>query len=64
LAERAAEFGLRGRVSGPVARGLEEALREAQPQDLVFVGGSIFVVAEALAHWDAHQGKPAGGASA
>jgi dihydrofolate synthase/folylpolyglutamate synthase len=64
LAERAAEFGLRGRVSGPVARGLEEALREAQPQDLVFVGGSIFVVAEALAHWDANPGTSAGGPAA
>jgi hypothetical protein len=30
LAERAAEFGLRGRVSGPVARGLDEALRPQQ----------------------------------
>jgi dihydrofolate synthase/folylpolyglutamate synthase len=64
LAERAAEFGLRGRVSGPVARGLEEALREAQPQDLVFVGGSIFVVAEALAHWDGRQGSTANGPEA
>jgi folylpolyglutamate synthase/dihydropteroate synthase len=51
-------------VSGLVARGLEEALREAQSQDLVFVGGSIFVVAEALAHWDGRQGNTASGPTA
>jgi len=44
-------------VSGPVARGLEDALRSAQRQDLVFVGGSIFVVAEALTYWDDRQGS-------
>lgn len=52
LAERAAEFGLRGRVSGAVARGLSDALAAAGPRDLVFVGGSTFVVADALPYWD------------
>ena len=52
LAERAAEYALRGRVSGPVGRGFADALAEAGPHDLVFVGGSNFVVAEALTFWE------------
>ncbi len=38
------------RVSGSVAQGIDEALKEAGPSDLVCVMGSLYAVAEAKAH--------------
>lgn len=46
LAEKAFESGLRGRVYDSVRDAFFSALNAARPEDLVFVGGSTFVVAE------------------
>jgi dihydrofolate synthase/folylpolyglutamate synthase len=46
LQEKAAVFGLQGSVYASVAEALEQALQHAQPDDLVLVTGSLFVVAE------------------
>lgn len=48
LAALAETYGLRGSVYPTVAEAKEAALRAAQDDDLVFVGGSNFVVAEIL----------------
>lgn len=46
LAEKAAEFGLEGEVISDVNEALQFARKNAGPNDLIFVGGSTFVVAE------------------
>jgi dihydrofolate synthase/folylpolyglutamate synthase len=46
LQEKAAVFGLQGGVYSSVADALAQALQNAQPDDLVLVTGSLFVVAE------------------
>ncbi len=46
LEEKAAEFGLKGSAYPSVVSALEAAKKTAQSQDLVYIGGSIFVVAE------------------
>jgi dihydrofolate synthase/folylpolyglutamate synthase len=48
LAEKASRFGLTGNCYLTVRQALDEALLNAGPNDLVFVGGSTFVVAEIL----------------
>ncbi len=48
LAERASAFGLNGECFGSVKQALNAALKTANKNDLVFIGGSTFVVAEAL----------------
>lgn len=48
LARSATESGLTGKSWGSVNNGLDAALAVANPQDLVFVGGSTFVVAEVV----------------
>jgi len=48
LAERAAAYGLRGETAPTVARALARAKELASPADMIFIGGSTFVVAEAL----------------
>lgn len=48
LAEKAFEIGLRGRVYDSVRGAYFSALNAARPDDLVFVGGSTFVVAEVV----------------
>jgi len=48
LALLASQFGLRGSTYPTVAEALNAAKKECRPNDLVFVGGSTFVVAEAL----------------
>lgn len=48
LAQLAARYNLRGRVFGSVAGALQQARKEASPDDLVLVGGSTFVVAEVV----------------
>lgn len=48
LAEQAAGFGLRGSVVPSVPEALQEALKQADASDLIFVGGSTFVAAEVL----------------
>ncbi|MBT9392338.1 bifunctional folylpolyglutamate synthase/dihydrofolate synthase [Hymenobacter sp. NST-14] len=46
LAERAAALGLTGTVYGPVPAAVRAARAAAAPDDVVFIGGSTFVVAE------------------
>lgn len=48
LAATAAGYGLRGEVVPEVRRALDRARELAGPRDLIFVGGSTFVVAEVL----------------
>lgn len=44
----ASSAGLRGKAYTSVKNALNAAKRNAQPEDLIFVGGSIFVVAEVI----------------
>lgn len=48
LAEKAAEKGLKGQAFNSVNEALETAQDNASPNDLVFVGGSTFIVAEVV----------------
>lgn len=48
LTERAERHGLRGHCCGSVANALKMARSKAQPEDLIVVGGSAFVVAEVV----------------
>lgn len=48
LKDNAEKFGLHGRAYSSVRNALKAARRAAGPDDLVFVGGSIFVVAEVI----------------
>lgn len=48
LKEQAAEFDLRGRTYSSVRNALKAARRAATPEDLIYVGGSTFVLAEIL----------------
>lgn len=50
VAELAAEAGLRGEVIPNVSEAVARALADAGKDDLVFVGGSTFVVADFLGH--------------
>ncbi len=44
----ASNFNLKGKVFKSVGKGLEAAVKNAKPRDLVYVGGSTFVVAEVV----------------
>lgn len=48
LAEKALSYGLSGKVSGSVTQALNDAKEAYKQGDLIFVGGSNFVVAEVL----------------
>lgn len=48
LREQAAEKGLIGQAYSSIANAINAAKAAAQPDDLIFIGGSSFVVAEAL----------------
>ncbi|MDX2285298.1 MAG: folylpolyglutamate synthase/dihydrofolate synthase family protein [Bacteroidia bacterium] len=48
LRDKAAGAGLHGDAHGSVADGIAAAQAAAGPEDLIFIGGSTFVVAEAL----------------
>ena len=48
LAQQAASTGLQGKAYRSVRLALAAAKRAARPNDLIFVGGSIFVVAEVI----------------
>lgn len=48
LNEKAAELGLKGRAYSSVRKALQAARRKAHPDDVIFVGGSIFVVGEVI----------------
>lgn len=48
LQAKAAPFGLKGRTYASVKNALKAAKRHAKTDDLIFIGGSIFVVAEVI----------------
>ncbi|MEO1414662.1 MAG: folylpolyglutamate synthase/dihydrofolate synthase family protein [Bacteroidota bacterium] len=48
---RAEVFDLHGNNYKDVATGIETALNQAKTNDCIFIGGSTFVVAEALMYW-------------
>jgi dihydrofolate synthase / folylpolyglutamate synthase len=48
LANQASKYGLVGTTYSTVAEALAEAKKKCRPNDMVFVGGSTFVVAEVL----------------
>ncbi|WP_421812930.1 bifunctional folylpolyglutamate synthase/dihydrofolate synthase [Flagellimonas sp.] len=48
LGELAQEQGLRGKVFNSVEKGLKNALKKAGEEDVIYVGGSTFVVAEVV----------------
>jgi dihydrofolate synthase/folylpolyglutamate synthase len=48
LARRFAESGIASETAPSVAEAVRKALREASPEDMVYIGGSNFVVAEIL----------------
>jgi len=48
LQQKASEFGLNGSIYPSVKKALEAAKKSADPNDLIFVGGSTFVVAEVV----------------
>ncbi len=48
LKEQAASFGLKGKVFDSVNQAFEESKKKASIEDVVYVGGSTFVVAEIL----------------
>ena len=48
LSEKAQEYGLEGKVYISVSNAYQEAVEVAQSDDLIYIGGSTFVVAEVL----------------
>ena len=48
LKKQAANFGLKGKAYSSIRRALAAARKRAKEGDLVFVGGSIFTVAEVV----------------
>lgn len=48
LSEKAQEYGLEGKVYISVSNAYQEAVEAAQSDDLIYIGGSTFVVAEVL----------------
>lgn len=46
LQQKASEFGLKGNTFSSVKKALSNALKSANQQDIIYVGGSTFVVAE------------------
>lgn len=50
LQEKCLDLGLKGEHYPTVHQAISEAMRNAGPEDLVFVGGSTFVVADALTY--------------
>jgi dihydrofolate synthase/folylpolyglutamate synthase len=48
LAQKAAQFGLNGKIYNSVSAAYAKAKQNAQPTDFIYVGGSTFVVSEIL----------------
>lgn len=48
LAQKAAQFGLNGKIYNSVSAAYAKAKQNAQPTDFIYIGGSTFVVAEIL----------------
>ena len=52
LRQMAASFGLKGECYPSVAEAIGQALQDAASDDLIFIGGSTFVVADALLYYE------------
>lgn len=48
LQHAAGNFGLKGKAYSSVRKALAAAKMSARPEDLIYVGGSIFIVAEII----------------
>ncbi|MBP7512049.1 MAG: bifunctional folylpolyglutamate synthase/dihydrofolate synthase, partial [Bacteroidia bacterium] len=48
LQAKAIEFGLKGKTYSSVGEAIASAKLQAKSKDLIFIGGSTFVVAEAV----------------
>ena len=51
MAALARQSNLRGSACSSVADAYQKARAEALPNDIIFIGGSSFVVSDMLAHW-------------
>ena len=51
LAEKALRLGLKGESYSTVEQAIDEAKKAANTNDIIFIGGSTFVVADALTHF-------------
>ena len=49
LAKRCTDFGLTGEIATPVSHAFEKAEKAADKDDVIFIGGSVFTVADLLA---------------
>ncbi|MCE5258664.1 MAG: bifunctional folylpolyglutamate synthase/dihydrofolate synthase [Chloroflexi bacterium] len=58
LAAHAASLGILAHASTSVAQALQLALAQAEPDDLIIITGSLFVVAEARTAWFTYRGLP------
>lgn len=52
FAQQAAGHGLVGNAYGQVTDAVQQAMTDASPEDFIFIGGSTFIVADALEHAD------------
>ena len=52
FAKQASGHGLKGEIYANVAQAVKQAMEEASPDDFIFIGGSTFIVADALEHID------------
>ncbi|KGN72998.1 dihydrofolate synthase [Porphyromonas macacae] len=50
LSQRASVYNLRGETFNTIAKAYETALAQAKPEDIIYVGGSNFVVSEFIIH--------------
>jgi dihydrofolate synthase/folylpolyglutamate synthase len=48
LADMAGEFGLQGYICPTVSEAVIKAIKNADKEDIIFIGGSSFIVADAL----------------
>ena len=53
LMDKGIDMGLHGNSYKNVAEATEAAIKNSLPEDLIFVGGSTFIVADLLANRDA-----------
>ena len=52
LQEKGAMYGLKGNVYDSVSSAVKQALADCSPMDCIFIGGSTFVVADALKYYE------------
>lgn len=52
---KAQSYSLNGSAYKTVEQAIKMAINEADPDDYIFIGGSNFVVGEALANWQVNK---------